>query len=118
MSTEHPAATPEPGPDAGIEEIQADIDQTRKELGETVEALAAKVDVTGRAKQKASDTKDRVVEKAQLGRDVIVEKARAVQTTARAAVTDDVGSVKPVVPVAAVVAVTAVIGFVWWRRRR
>ena len=27
---------PEPGPDADVDDIQADIDQTRQELGETV----------------------------------------------------------------------------------
>ena len=38
---------PEPGPDAGIEDIEADAEQTRKELGQTVEALADKLDVKG-----------------------------------------------------------------------
>ena len=39
--TETNGARPEPGPDAGIDDIQADIEHTRKELGETVQALGA-----------------------------------------------------------------------------
>jgi len=34
------------------EQIREDIEAAREELGETVEALAAKTDVTGRAKRK------------------------------------------------------------------
>ena len=55
---------PEPGPDADIDELQNDIEQTRKELGETVEALTAKLDVKERAKEKVAETKEQVVEKA------------------------------------------------------
>ena len=45
------------------EEIEADIEKTREELGDTVEALAAKSDVKGRAKAKATETKEAVTEK-------------------------------------------------------
>jgi len=45
------------------EEIEADIQATREELGDTVEALAAKTDVKARAKTKASETKEAVSEK-------------------------------------------------------
>ena len=38
---------PEPGPDAGIEELQSDIDKTRDELGQTVAALSDKLDLEG-----------------------------------------------------------------------
>jgi len=37
-------AGPEPGPDARIGDIQSDIERTRGELGDTVDALSAKVD--------------------------------------------------------------------------
>ena len=33
--TEPERLQPEPGPDAGLDEIQTDIDQTRQQLGET-----------------------------------------------------------------------------------
>ncbi len=44
------------------EEIQADIEQTRSELGDTVEALAAKTDVKARAHDKVDEAKARVNE--------------------------------------------------------
>ena len=92
---------PEPGPDAGIEDIQADIEQTRNDLGETVQALSGKLDVKAQAKQKAEETKERVVEKAD---------------TLRHTATDNP---KKTVPVAAIVVVCALaVGFVVWRRRR
>ena len=56
---------PEPGPDAGVENIQADIEATRNELGQTVEALSAKLDVKHQAKQKVDDTKELITDKAQ-----------------------------------------------------
>jgi ElaB/YqjD/DUF883 family membrane-anchored ribosome-binding protein len=45
------------------EEIEADIAATREELGDTVEALAAKSDVKGRAKAKVEETKETITEK-------------------------------------------------------
>ena len=45
------------------EEIRSDIEETREQLGETVEALAAKADVKGQAKAKVEDVKTQVREK-------------------------------------------------------
>ena len=119
MTADQTPLAPEPGPDAGVDDIQADIEHTRKELGETIEALSAKADVKGRVKQKTADTRDRITEKAHESRDVVVEKAHAAQSAARDAVTDDTGSVKPGVPlIAALIAAAVVIGLVVWRRRR
>jgi hypothetical protein len=39
------------------EEIRRDIEETREELGDTVEALAAKTDVKAQAKEKADEVK-------------------------------------------------------------
>lgn len=99
----HPeSARPEPGPDADIDEIREDIEQTRKELGDTVEALTAKVDVKERTKEKAAETKD-----------FVVDKAHAVQHA-----TIDDGRAKVTVPVAAVIiAGTATLVWILWRRR-
>ena len=92
---------PEPGPDAGIEDIQSDIEQTRKDLGETVEALSAKMDVKQRTKDKAAETKE-----------AVVEKAHAVQHA-----TIDDGRAKVTVPVAAAV-VVGTVALLWFLRRR
>lgn len=42
-------------PPANPDELMAEIERTREELGETVEALAAKADVKARAQQRASE---------------------------------------------------------------
>ena len=92
---------PEPGPDAGIDDIQADIEDTRKELGETVEALSAKLDVKERTKEKVAETKDRVVEKAHTLQHAAAENP------------------KRTVPVASLVLIGALaVGILVWRRRR
>lgn len=52
---------PEPDADAGIAELQADIDHTREHLGETVDALADKLDVKAHAAEAFDDIKRRPV---------------------------------------------------------
>ena len=42
------------------DEIRADIEDTREDLGDTVEALAAKTDVKGQAKAKVESVKEKV----------------------------------------------------------
>jgi hypothetical protein len=93
-------ARPEPGPDAGIGDIQADIEHTREELGETVEALQAKLDVKERTKEKVADTKHRVVDKAD---------------TLRHTATDNPKRTVPVIAIVLIGALT--LGVVIWRRR-
>jgi ElaB/YqjD/DUF883 family membrane-anchored ribosome-binding protein len=64
------------GPEQGTrspEEIRADIEQTRSEVGDTVEALAAKTDVKAQAKAKVEDIKGNVRERA----DVLKTKAQS-----------------------------------------
>ncbi|MGI5149066.1 DUF3618 domain-containing protein [Plantactinospora sp. CA-294935] len=46
------------------EALRAEIRQTRAELGETVQALAAKADVKARIKGSAAQTRDRVKQRA------------------------------------------------------
>jgi hypothetical protein len=89
---------PEPGPGAGTDELQADIEKTREQLGETVSALAGKADVKGRVQEKAAETKDALVQRTH---------ELSVKTKAR-----------PVVPIGVVVGVLAAIGVVVWLRRR
>jgi ElaB/YqjD/DUF883 family membrane-anchored ribosome-binding protein len=89
---------PEPGPDAGVDDIEADIEATRQQLGETVEALSAKLDVKQQAKDKVDETKQRVAYTAQ---------------TAQHAVTDNP---QKAVPVAAAVVALLLLVIVWRRR--
>jgi uncharacterized protein DUF3618 len=92
---------PEPGPDAGVDDIQADIEHTRTQLGQTVGALSAKLDVKERTKQKATETKERVVDSA--------------HTVGRIATHDP----KVKMPLIAVLVLGALAaGVVVWRRRR
>lgn len=87
--------------EAGIDQIEQDIEHTRQELGDTVNALSHKLDVKGRVQDKAVDTKDHVVERA---------------STVVHAVTDERHGVRPVVP--AIAALTVVVGVLVWQRRR
>jgi hypothetical protein len=104
---------PEPGPDASVDDIQADIEAARNELGQTVEALSAKLDVKQQAKQKVDDTKGLIVDKAQTVR----SKSSDVGSRVVDVATDDEGSVRPVVPVAAVALIVVIVGVVIWKRR-
>jgi MYXO-CTERM domain-containing protein len=106
-----PDPRPEPGPNADKDDIQADIEQTRAELGETVEALSAKLDVKERAKEKVDETKERAKDKVHETKERVVERADTLRHTA----TDDP---KRAMPVVAAVAVLALIGIIVWRRRR
>lgn len=56
---------PEPGPDAETQEIQADIERTRAELGETAEALATKLDVPRQVHEKVEQTKQNLNRKSE-----------------------------------------------------
>jgi uncharacterized protein YgiM (DUF1202 family) len=47
-------------PKPSVAELRAEIQQTRSELGETVQALAAKADVKARAKDQVEVTKQKV----------------------------------------------------------
>ncbi|UXA18405.1 DUF3618 domain-containing protein [Mycobacterium sp. SMC-4] len=93
-----PDQRPEPGPDAGIDELQSDIEQTRDELSDTVSALSDKFDVKGRAQQKVTDTKETVAQRSH----------DAVETAKH----------KPAIPVGAVLAAAAAVALVIWLRRR
>lgn len=100
---------PDPAHGTSVEEIAEDIERTRHEVGETVSALNDKLDVKGRAQDKAVDTKERVAEAAETTCQNVVN-----------AVTDDAGAIKPGLPAAATAVVTAAVllAVILWRRRR
>jgi hypothetical protein len=81
-----------------IDRIEHDIAQTRQELGETVEALSARLDLKARAKQRIAATKQR----------------------AQNAATDEDGRLKPVVSVGgAMMAALTLVGLLLvWKGRR
>ena len=55
------------------EQLREEIEETRRELGDTVEALAAKADVKARMKDKVEATKESAAQK----KDDLLGKARA-----------------------------------------
>jgi hypothetical protein len=117
--TESDQTPPEPGPEAGIEDIQADIEHTREELGQTVGALSAKLDVKGRTKQQAAETRDRLAAKSRETKSLLMDKTQKARSSVVNAATDERGSIKTAVPVTAIAVIAAItIGVVVWRRRR
>jgi hypothetical protein len=73
------------------EAIRADIERTRENLAETVDALHAKLDMKTRAKNKAAQVKE--------------------------SATTPAGKPRPEVHGASVAAVLLIVALVWWRRR-
>ena len=99
------------------EELQADIEQTREQLGETVEALTAKLDVKSRTRERVNATKQQAADKVGAAR----ANATAQVNKVKASATDSQG--KPTTPVLAGtgVASAVVVGLIVllvWRRRR
>ena len=84
-----PGEDPTP-PVSDPDAIKADIERTRDNLAETVDALHAKLDVKGQAKVKVANVKDRA--------------------------TTDAGKPRPEVVVGALGLVLLVAGLIWWRR--
>ena len=58
--------------DRGPEEIREEIEETRAEMGDTVEALASKADVKGQAQQKVEELKQTALAK----KEALVAKAK------------------------------------------
>ena len=94
-------------------QIEADIEQTRQELGETVEALTAKLDVKARARQRLVVTKEQAAQRADAAR----RRAAELVAQAKVAATDSEARSRTVVPVGVVVVVVALSAAVVWKRR-
>ena len=73
-------------PPSDPQALRAEIDQTRADLGETVEALAAKTDVKARAKHAASEPIDTIQQSVRAARDHATNVAMTVADDARATV--------------------------------
>jgi ElaB/YqjD/DUF883 family membrane-anchored ribosome-binding protein len=96
-----------------VETLRREIAQTRADLGETVQALAAKADVKARLQETADDAKARVREGLQNATAAAPEKAQALAVRTGRAVRGN-----PVPFVVAAGAVALVVLFVRWRRSR
>lgn len=80
MSSSEPATAPEPSmtPD----QLREQIEQTRADLADTVDALAAKADIKGQAKEKAHELTDSVKDKAAAVKDKAADLAGSVKDKA------------------------------------
>jgi uncharacterized protein DUF3618 len=88
-----------------IEAIQNDIELTRRQLGETVDALTARLDVKARTRARFQTTRDRAVD----GIGTARARARSLAADAQDRATDERGTVRrEVLVTAAVVALLAV----------
>lgn len=112
ITTDQSGSTAPRSPD----EIESELEQTRQDLGETVDALSAKFDVKSRAKEQVAVTKQRASDQFHVARG----RAAAAAAKGKDAATDDEGSVKPVVPATAGGVALLVLGvlIVVVRRRR
>jgi len=70
-------------PDAKVAALRSEIEQTRAELGDTVELLAQKADVKARDKDKVDETKARAVAAADEAKDKAVAKTQEVAQSGR-----------------------------------
>jgi ElaB/YqjD/DUF883 family membrane-anchored ribosome-binding protein len=96
---------------AELQELQADIEETRDELAATVAALAAKTDVKARAQEKLSRIRMRSQDRAR-------ESAAAIRERGREIAGIGASFTRQGVVLAATVAAAAVVGWVLIRRRR
>lgn len=91
--------------------LRAEIKQTRADLGETVQALAAKADVKARVRDTAEHTKDRVRAQAAATTDLVRGRARVAGRSARR-------NPIPLAAIAAGAVAVVVVVFVLRGRRR
>jgi hypothetical protein len=101
------------GKGADVEQIQADIAQTRQELGETVDALTARLDVKTRARAQVDLARQRAIGQLNSAK----SSAAALSARARSAAVRDDGTVMPAIPAGAVLLTVLGVG-VFLRRRR
>ncbi|HEY8114282.1 MAG TPA: DUF3618 domain-containing protein [Actinomycetes bacterium] len=106
-----PVETTKPLPSPSSAELQRDIEQTRDELAATVAALAAKVNVPARVREKLSRMRMRGRGRTREGAYIVREREREIT---------GVGAyfTRQGVTLAVAVAAAAVVGWVLIRRKR
>lgn len=107
-----PAADGGPG-QRSPEEIRHDIDRTRGELGDTVEALAEKTDVKAQAKQRFDDIRQTAQQKGE----EFVGKAKASTPDSATARAQQLADWAEENPVAVAIGAALVVGYLLGRRR-
>lgn len=106
--------------DASADEIESDIERTRADLGDTVDALTQKLDVKSQAQHKVQEVKNDAAGRARTAKAGGKHALARVKTTVLEVTTDGAGEVKPaVVPAGAVFVLTilATVAAVVWRGR-
>ena len=84
--TQDPAATGGPAPadtEKSPEQLRSEIAETREDLGETVEQLAAKADVKARTQDAVDDAKGRAQDEVEERKARVRQAAERVQATAQ-----------------------------------
>jgi hypothetical protein len=122
MSTEG-AVTPGEAPPDNLQALTEEIERTRTELGETVEALAAKADVKARAQDRAADAKQTILDVGGQVKSGTAQAAATVWNAApepvqRAAKRAADGARQRRAPLAAAAAAALLVGWLIARRRR
>ncbi|GAA0944987.1 DUF3618 domain-containing protein [Actinocorallia libanotica] len=97
-----------------VDELREDIEQTRRELGDTVDALVAKTDVKGRAQERARQVKVTAQERLQTARG----RAEELGTQAKAKAIAPENAPKVRGGAAAAAGVAAVGAALWMLQRR
>jgi cobalamin biosynthesis Mg chelatase CobN len=91
--TESAAAQAGAGPD-DVQQLEAQIERTREQLGATVDQLAAKVDVKSRARAKAAELAERAKATGQAGQAKAAELAGQAKATGQAKAAELAGRAK------------------------
>ncbi len=92
--TENSEVTPaeEPGETRSSEEIRTEIEQTREQLGETVEALAEKTDVKAQARNRIDSAKESITGNVGTARETVAGKADEFAARARESTPESAGA--------------------------
>jgi ElaB/YqjD/DUF883 family membrane-anchored ribosome-binding protein len=117
QSSQSPARPAEP-PAGDMQALQADIERTREQLGETVQALAAKADVKTMAKKKAAAASSQLKDRVQVATRRVAEQARRLQPGTGGSASGPGGSDTRAQAAAAAAAAILVLLAGWLRGRR
>lgn len=110
----------------GSEELRRDIERTREELGDTVEALAAKTDLSSRAREKRLQAKAAAAAKASAAKESVQTQAGRIGERVRQTSPGDAAEMVKTIPAKArrhraelIVATAAVtFGLIVWQTAR